>query len=564
MAARGRGALATSAPSEEASPASPSAFDPITYESPSLHLGVLGTYRSGVFGNDTAASVAHDPETQRLFVANEGENQLDVLDIRDPEHPSLLFSLDLSPYGSLPTHVAVSNGRIALTTENEFDPGKVLFFDTRLAAGDEPLNAVTVGISPDMLLFTLDGRKVLVASEGRPSDDYTIDPLGSISIIDLQKGVGSATVDTLDFTAFDDQKETLIEAGVRIYGPNLATPDPGDTATVAQDLEPEFITVSPDGGVAWVVLQENNALALVDVAQGAVTGIRPLGAKDHSLLGNGLDPSDEDGGINIRSWPVNGLYQPDGLASYQAFGETFLVTANEGNSRETAGFSEVGRVRDVTLDPVAFPNAADLQQDETLGRLEITTVDGDTDGDGDFDQLYSFGGRSFSIWSADGQLVFDSGDDIEQIIAAAVPGNFNSQSDQNTFDDRSDDDGPAPHSVVTGDVAGRSYAFIALENMGGIIVYDVTNPYVPSFKQYINNRNFSVDVDEVCDEGQPVSCQCQAVGDLEPDGLFFIHASKSPIGVPLLAVANEASGTTTLYEIDADTAPAPSADFLFI
>jgi hypothetical protein len=518
-----------------------------------------------VFGGNTAASVAHDPGTQRLFVANEGQNKLDVLNIQDPEHPSRLFSIDLSPYGSLPTHVAVHDGLVALTTENAFEPGKVLLFDARLTAGDEPLNAVTVGVSPDMLLFTPDGRKVLVASEGRPSDDYTIDPLGSVSIIDVGQGAASASARTLHFTGFDDQKAALLEAGVRIYGPDLATPDPNDTASVARDLEPEFITISPDSRTAWVILQENNALALVDIARGEVMSILPLGTKDHGLLGNGLDASDEDDGINIGPWPVHGLYQPDGLASYQAFGKTFLVTANEGNSRETEGFTEVTRVRDVILDPVAFPDATELQKDETLGRLEVSTVGGDTDNDGDFDRLLPFGGRSFSIWSEEGALVFDSGDDIEQITAAAVPGNFNSQPDENTFDDQSDDNGPAPHSVVTGTIAGHTYAFVALESMGGIIVYDVTNPHVPSFKQYINNRNFSVDIDAACEEGESEDQECAAAGDLEPDGLFFVPADDSPISAPLLAVANETSGTTTVYRIDVDdlTGPSSSADFLF-
>jgi len=268
-----------------------------------------------------------------------------------------------------------------------------------------------------------------------------------------------------------------------------------------------------------------------------------------NIDGNGLDASDEDGEINIDNWPVQGMYQPDAIASYEVNGETFLITANEGDSRDYEGFSEEARVADLELDPTAFPNAAALQAEEALGRLTVSTVNGDTDGDGDFDQLNAFGGRSFSIRDAQGNLVYDSGDDFEQITAALLPESFNSDnSENNSFDSRSDDKGPEPEGVTTGVIVDRTYAFIGLERIGGVMTYDVTDPTRPTFVQYINNRDFSVEFDpEAAAAGE--SEAWRAAGNLGPEGLTFIAAEDSPNGNPLLVTANEVSGTTSIFEI---------------
>jgi hypothetical protein len=291
-----------------------------------------------------------------------------------------------------------------------------------------------------------------------------------------------------------------------------------------------------------VTLEENNALAVIDLKDARVEALHGLGFKDHSVAGNGLDASDTDDGINIRPWPVSGMYQPDALDTYRFRGETYLVMANEGDEREyngVPGFDERARVRDVTLDPVAFPDAATLQQDANLGRLRITTTQGDPDHDGDFDQLFAFGARSFSIRTATGQLVFDSGDNFEQITADLLPAFFNSDSNtNNSFDSRSDDKGPEPEGVVIGKAFGRTYAFIGLEYIGGIMVYDISNPFAPAFVQYINTRDFS---------GDP---EAGTAGDLAPEGLIFIKAKDSPTGQPLLVAAYEVSGSTTLYAIN--------------
>jgi len=236
---------------------------------------------------------------------------------------------------------------------------------------------------------------------------------------------------------------------------------------------------------------------------------------------------------------VKGIYLPDAIASYRVWGYDLIVTANEGDSRDYDGYSEEARVKDVTLDPTAFPDAQILQLEENLGRLKITTAQGDTDNDGDFDELYCYGGRSFSIWSGWGHLLYDSGDEFEQITAVDYPNDFNSTNDENdSFDDRSDDKGSEPEALTLARIFNRTFAFIGLERMGGIMVYDITWPVKPSFVQYVNTRDFS---------GDPAQ---GTAGDLAPEGMVYIPWYKSPVwGMPLLVVSNEVSGTTSIYQI---------------
>jgi hypothetical protein len=215
-----------------------------------------------------------------------------------------------------------------------------------------------------------------------------------------------------------------------------------------------------------------------------------------------------------------------------------LITANEGDARDWPGLAEEVRVGAVALDATAFPNGAALKANGNLGRLNVTRTLGDTDGDGDFDQLYTLGGRSFSIWTDKGSLVFDSGSDFERVIAAREPAFFNASSDDRAFDSRSDNKGPEPEAIAIATIGKRTYAFIGLERMGGIMVYDVSNPIAPVFIDYVNNRDFTVD-----------PATAEAVKDLGPEGVIFIDAKDSPTRSPLLVVANEVSGTVTLYSV---------------
>ena len=436
----------------------------------SIELTQIGRYDSGIFDEGAAEITAYDSGSQQLFVINGATSTIDILDLSDPTNPTFVSAINISELGDGINSIAIKDGIVAAAIEGEAadDLGTIVFFDIE----GNILNQVTVGALPDMVTFTPDGSKVLVANEGEADeDDPTINPEGSVSIIDISGGIENATVTTADFTAYNGREEELRGQGVRIF------PD----VDFANDVEPEYITVSPDGTQAFVALQENNAIAVVDLETGEVSDIQGLGLKDYSLEGNGLDANDEDETINIQNEPVFGLYQPDAIAAYEVDGATYYVTANEGDARD-----EDERIEDLELDPDAFPNAEELQSEENLGRLEVSTIDGDIDGDGDFDRLISYGGRSFSIRDANGNLVFDSGDDFAQITAEQVPELFNSNGTVDSFDSRSDAKGAEPEGVVVGEVDGTPYAFVGLERTGGIMVYDISDPANSEFVQYIN------------------------------------------------------------------------------
>ena len=515
-------------------------------DSPSITLKQIGRYSAGASTNPDEPRTeiaAYDPASKRLFSINLNLRQLDVLDLSNPES-QVLAPVQTVPLGGKPNSVAVRDGIVAVAIEGpvKTDPGTVKFFNTSGAL----LNTLTVGALPDMLVFSPNGKWLLVANEGEPSSYNnnpvpSVDPEGSVSIIEMQldvTGMTQSNVRTATFSASIPQENA---SSIRIYGPN---------ATFAQDIEPEYITVSHDSKTAWVTLQENNAIGILDIPSATFTKIVGLGFKDHSLPENKLDAGDRDvlgssnsGIINIRNWPVFGMYEPDSIASYRVKGETYLVTANEGDTRDyPPGFTEEARVGALTLDAAAFAaqgyvdvttGAAGLRNNDNLGRLTVTNVNGakELDADTEFERLYVPGGRSFSIRRADGTLVYDSGDELEQRTATLVPTLFNSQGTTDSFDTRSDNKGPEPEGLAIGKVSGRTYAFIGLERTGGVMVYDISEPAAPTFATYTSTV--------------PV--------DLSPEGLFFIKREDSPNGKPLLVVSHEVSNTVTIFQIECDS-----------
>jgi len=504
----------------------------------SLGLSQIGAYEGGVLG--AAEITAYDPGSRRLFVVNGSNGTVDVLDLSNPASPTKVSTLSVTALGAAVNSVAVHDGLVALAIEAapKTSPGKVAFYR---ASDLALLSSVTVGALPDMLAFTPDGRRLLVANEGEPNSygqADSADPEGSVSVITVNGGT-TPSVATADFKAWIGREAELRTQGVRIYGPG---------ANAAQDLEPEYITISEDGATAWVTLQENNAIAEVDIASARVTAIRALGLKDHSLARFGLDPSDEDGGtdtnsgtavVKILTAPVKGMYLPDAVANYRVGGRTYLVTANEGDARaDWPGFNEETRVRAhcaAGLDPAVFgADAARLLFDSALGRLRITTTpNGGTDGknaSGQCTTLQSFGGRSISIWQTDGTRVWDSGDDLEQRTTSLANVKFNASHDNDNLDSRSPSKGPEPEGVIVVRFGAKFFAFVVLERVGGIVVYDVTNPAAPTFVNYLNTR-------------------AGTTGPRGPEGITFIPASQSPSGKPLLVVGHEVSGTTAVYQI---------------
>jgi len=520
-------------------------------EQSSVEMSVLGQYQSGVFDQSAAEIVSYDPVSQRAFVINAASGEVDILDLSDPENPTLFSSIDVSDLGGDANSVTVKNEIVAIAVEAAVrtDNGFVALYDT---AGTR-LNVVNAGALPDALTFSPDGRYVLVANEGEPASDYSIDPEGSVTIIDLANGVLNPVLNTADFQAFNGREDELRTQGIRIFGPG---------ASAAQDFEPEWVEVSADSSTAYISLQENNAIAVVDIETATVTDIFPLGFKDWSIDGQwsgvGFDASNRDNGINLNYWPVKGIFLPDTIRLYETAGERYLITANEGDARDYDTWTEEFRVKDLQLDPVAFPTAATLQEDAALGRLRVTSTLGvsngcnpsalttDVEGDCVYDELYAYGGRSMSIFRVTDtglELVFDTGSQMEETIADLFPADFNSNNDENdSFDSRSDDKGPEPEGAAIGEIDGRTYAFIGLERIGGVMVYDITDPENTEFVQYINNRDFTLANDP----------DLLTTTDLGAEGFHFIPAADSPDseGRPLLLVGNEVSGTTTIFAID--------------
>lgn len=537
----------------------------------SIQLQEIGRYESGLFDVSAAEITAYDAATKRLFVVNAQTNQIDILDMTDPTGPAKIGVIDGAPYGSSINSVAVKNGLVAFASQaaTKTDNGQVVFADTNGSF----INSVTVGALPDMLTFTPDGNKVIVANEAELPETAGVNPPGTISIINVSGGAAAASVSTADFTAFNGVLTATsgsdIKSQVRI-NPNAVD--------AASDLEPEYISISSDSTKAYVSLQENNALAVVDLTTNTVTHVLPLGVKDHSKADSGfisydgvnnssnaLDTSDRDG-IDIRTWNnVYGIYMPDAIAVYEVAGRIYVVTANEGDDRtDWQGFEDAERAKDLGNDLSAFTG---LMGNDDLGRLTVSTVDGQVGGAQT--ELYALGSRSFSIWDVTDPnswvydaisgnmtgLVYDSGDDFEQLTASLFPDAFNADNAENdTLDNRSDNKGPEPEGVTVGQIDGKWYAFITLERIGGIMVYDITDPARPIFIQYINPRDFDENLEEL------------AIGDLGPEGLQFIASVDSPNGQNLLVVANEVSGTTTVYQInsilDTPVVPEPATAML--
>ena len=444
-----------------------------------------------------------------------------------------------------------------------------------------------------MVTFTPDGSKVLVANEGEPNGDYCNDPEGTVSIIDVSGGaatVTAANVTTVSFTDFNagGARATEIDDDVRVSS---------HSASVAQDFEPEYIAVSADSTTAWVAMQENNTIAEIDLSDNSITTILGLGFKDHSVAGNELDASNRDDAINIKSWPLRGLYMPDSIDVFESDGINYLVTANEGDAREyltetdteaectaAGGFDFDGddinggdcfhyldeiRVKDIedTGATINLANLSDfaadldeLTEDENWGRIKIVanmgvsncTVDtlattGQPSAGCTYENLYSYGARSFTIWNAEtGAVVFDSGSDFETMTADQLGEDaFNATNDENGADNRSDDKGPEPEAIEIASIGSKTYAFIGLERVSAIMVYDITTPESASFVQLISTRDHTVDIEALVDTGD-----FTAAGDLGPESILFVSAEDSPNDEPLLIVGNEVSGTTAIFQIE--------------
>lgn len=552
--------------------------NPITdfADADAFQITPIGSYDSGLFGESAAEIVTYHAATEQLLVINAQSGEIDLLDISDPTNPTKVTSVSagegygINSVAVRPDGLAVANVEPADKT----DEGQMLFFDANTATvlGRVNLgNGVEDAALPDMVGISADGRYAFSANEGEPAEDYSFDPEGSVSIVTLPEELAApaqSDVRVAHFRDYNTDGPKELHPDVRIFGPSEVNGEPY-SGTIAQNLEPEYITEID--GKLYTTLQENNAIAVIDIETATVENIFPLGYADHTQVP--LDASDRDGGnrqgaIKIDNWPILGIHQPDALEAYHgADGRAYLVMANEGDARDWDAYSEEARIKhlgdpdetDYKGDPLpalcegyqglTAEEIDFLQDDLGAGRLRITIADGLNE-DGCFEQLYSYGSRSFSIFDVNGNQVFNSGDDFEQITARLHEEGtllFNAGHDEGWFDSRSDNKGPEPEGVALGEIDGRTYAFIGLERVGGIFVYDVTEPANSEYVAYVNNRDFSVSaLDE--DTEELVDNWAEA-GDLGPEGLVFIPAADSPNGKNLVAVGNEVSGTTTIFEI---------------
>lgn len=597
------------APGVDGSPGSPGLVGPAGSAGPSgvngengkglprqLAIDVVGRFATGVYGKSAAEIVQFHGLSKSVFSVNGASNQIERISlaslptagvgnpINDESLSSSAFTFPSSvmvavnngatenmAVGAL-NSIAIHNNILALAVEGATKqmPGAVLFY-TLDALGDASFTkAVKVGALPDMVTFTPNGNLVLVANEGEPANDYSIDPEGSISLIginnnepdDLASTINLSTdivfrsdlIEPNDYDTDAKRMALLANMGVKFAGP--------EGNTVAKDLEPEYIAISADSKIAYVSMQENNAIGVLNLQEKTIE-IKPLGFKDWGKYD--IDYTNEDKLPSFRKLPnVLGMYQPDTIATYSWNGATFVVTANEGDARDYAGYSEDIRVRDI-VDPRALNGRLSTPLQELydltggrsgLGRLKVTSALGDTDNDGEFEALYAYGARSFSIWDQNINMVFDSGDDFEKISSAILGENFNSAHTANNGDNRSDDKGVEPEALDIGTIEGQTYAFIGTERSGDLFIYDITNPFQSTFVAYYNNRDFTLefelddDLDNPCDPAEGLDCtNVPNAGDLGPESIKFISASQSPNGNPLVVVGNEVSGTVTVYQI---------------
>lgn len=436
---------------------------------------------------------AYDKETQLVFSTNTEGKKVEVIDISDIDNPKLKTDIDITPFGGNLNSVAVQNGLLAIAIEGEdkaVNLGKIVVYKTNNLT--TPFINVEAGFLPDMVTFTPDGKYILSANEGEPNDTNTIDPKGSITLLNIE----TKEATTLDFTSFNSQEAALKEKGFRVFGETNGVKNALDV-----DIEPEYIAVADDSKTAYIALQENNGIAVLDLESKSFTSILALGAKDYNNFK--FDLSDKDDTFQLNTWNVKSFYQPDAIDYFSVNGTGYIITANEGDARDYDGFSEEVRVEDLDLDPSVYPNATELKMKQNLGRLKVTTVNGDEDGDGLYEQIYGYGARSFSIWSTSGALVYDSGN-----LLTTKTNELGSYPEN-----RSDDKGTEPEAVVTYSTNNNTYAFIGLERSGDVFIFNITNPNSPVFMKSLKNTS--------------------------PEGLLIVPATDSPNGKDLLIVSNE-------------------------
>ena len=461
---------------------------------------------------------------------------VDLLDGNDIDVKSMIEAeCEGFTYGDM-TSVAVSADgtklAAAIQAEGYADSGRVALFTCNEDGTLTFEKAYETGAQPDMVTFTPDDSRVLTANEGEPRKGYegdATDPAGTVTVISLADGKAV----NVGFEAYDsaEARQALTDAGIVLKKGSVPS----------ADLEPEYIAAG--NSTAYVTLQEANAIAAIDLNSLKVTGIYSAGYEDYSTVAVDIDKKDE--AYDPKTYEsLRGIRMPDSIALYSVDGTDYVVTANEGDSREWGDYLNEDE-RDFK-DGQTSPTGKITAENSGLTGKVVFFDSSDYDGlDANLD--YLFGGRSFTVYKADGNgltEVFDSGSDFEAKTAVYVPENFNCSNDDKSIDDRSGKKGPESESVTLGTVGEKTYAFVGLERVGGVMVYDITDPAHISFANYINSRDYSEDI----------------AGDNSPEGLCFIPAGESWDGNAYLVAACEVSGTVAVYGASANTAYDPGTE----
>jgi DNA-binding beta-propeller fold protein YncE len=447
------------------------------------------------------------------------------------------FNLNTALVGSLSV-LAISGCQLISTNNEQGNPdlsgGKILLY----TQDGTFIDAANVGNLPDMVTF-VDERTLISANEGEPEDDYSADAEGSVSIIRLAGDKSVKTVNTMGFAGVSLEGEVRIKPG----------------STPAADLEPEYVAVSEDGKTAWVSLQENNAVAIVDIKKNRIEKVKGLGKVE--VNGQAIDIVD-DGEVRLsKNAPKNifALHMPDTMVSYRVNGKDYFITANEGDDREYDAWEDLEKANELEL-------SAQLKEDllgTDMKKLRVLIDLGESNGV--YNELYMTGTRSFSIWDADANRVFDSANMIETELATNYYDVFNTRVDDTDdaddiaelkedgvayemvgdtayfwegIDARSLKKGAEPEALAIANISNNVFAYVGLEKQGGFMVFNVTSPTDVSFIQYFNDINYS-------------ALPSQA-GDLAPEGMVTFAQN----GKHYLAVANELSSSVAIFELADD------------
>lgn len=385
--------------------------------------------------------------------------------------------------------------------------------------------AYECGVQPDMVTFTKDGKYIISADEGEPREGYdkgAVDPKGSVTIIDVENK-------STKKVEFNIDRDEALKNGILLK----------KDSNPVEDLEPEYIAISDDNKTAFISLQENNAIASIDIESGDINYVKGLGFIDHSLPGNEIDAvrgKGKNAKIDIKNDNFLGTPMPDGIAFLSKNGKDYILTANEGDAREW------GKKKN------KYENTKSKKFDEKADKKTEYLDNDKTDGL-DENKIYLLGGRSFSIYDASNLTkVYNSGSDFEKITARIFPDFFNTSNDEDKgideLDARSNKKGPEAENITVLNIKDKTYAIVGLERISGIMIYDITDPSNPVYKDYFNNRIFIKSVND----GEEVGLEKR--GNIGPEGLCAIEAKDSPTGKPLVLVANEVSGTVQVIEFN--------------